>query len=139
MTPRQIELVRATFAQIAPIAPQAAAMFYARLFTLEPPLRRLFRGDLTEQGGKLMQVLGAAVAGLHKIEQLVPTLQELGRRHLAYGVVETHYDTVGEAFLWTLEQGLGAVFNDEVRDAWATAYGLLADTMKAGASLRAAA
>lgn len=139
MTPRQIELVRATFAQIAPIAPQAASMFYARLFTLEPPLRRMFRGDLTEQGGKLMQVLGAAVAGLHRIEQLVPTLHALGRRHRGYGVVDSQYDTVGTAFLWTLEQGLGALFTDEVRDAWATAYGLLADTMKEGAALREAA
>jgi len=131
--------VRGTFAQIAPVAPQAAATFYARLFTLEPPLRRMFRGNLAELGGKLMQMLGAAVAGLHGIEQLAPALHELGRRHLARGVVDAHDDIVGEAFLWTLEQSLGAAFTDEVSDAWASACGLLAGTMKAGASLQAAA
>ena len=139
MTPRQIELVRATFAEIAPRAPDAAALFYGRLFEVAPQLRALFRGDLTAQGGKLMQALAATVGGLERIDELAPALRELGRRHRGYGVADSHYEIVGGALLWTLGQGLGGKFTDEVRDAWATAYGLVADTMKAGAALRTAA
>jgi hemoglobin-like flavoprotein len=139
MTPLQIHLVRTTFASIAPSAQNVAALFYARLFEIEPTLRPLFRGDLTEQGRKLMQMLGAAVAGLDRVRELAPRLRELGRRHHEYGVRDVHYETVAVALLWTLEQGLGERFTAEVRDAWTKAYHLMADAMKAGASVRAAA
>lgn len=134
MTPRQIALVRETFAAVKPIAGTAAALFYDRLFALDPALRALFKSDMREQGAKLMQMIGVAVAGLHAPEALVPTLRGLGRRHRGYGVDDRHYDTVGEALIWTLGQGLGPAFTDEAREAWLAAYGLLAGVMQAGAA-----
>jgi hemoglobin-like flavoprotein len=77
-----------------------------------------------------MQMLTAAVKGLDRLEQLVPVVQDLGRRHAGYGVAESHYDTVGAALLWTLEMGLGKAFTAEVKDAWTAVYVLLATTMK---------
>lgn len=50
MNPRQIQLVQASFAKVAPIADTAADLFYTRLFELDPSLSRLFRGDRSEQG-----------------------------------------------------------------------------------------
>lgn len=135
MTPRQIQLVRTTFVSIAPSAKDVAARFYARLFEIAPTLRPLFRGDLTEQGRKLMQMLGVAVAGLDRARELAPMLRELGRRHHGYGVRDHHYEIVAAALLWTLEQGLGERFTGEVRDAWTEAYRLVTDAMKAGASM----
>jgi hemoglobin-like flavoprotein len=134
MTPNQIDLVRSSFARIAPAAGQVAALFYGRLFEIDPPLRRLFRGDMTEQGRKLMQVLATAVAGLDRLGELAPVLHGLGRRHAAYGVADAHYDTVAQALLWTLEQGLDVEFTLDVREAWTVAYGVLAQTMREGAS-----
>jgi len=132
MTPRQIAHVRESFASVRPIAAQASALFYGRLFELDPSLRALFRGDMDQQGRLLMQMIGVAVAGLDRLDALVPALHDLGRRHVGYGVQDAHYDTVGIALLWTLEQGLGVAFTPDVRDAWAAAYGLLAVTMQAG-------
>ena len=40
------------------------------------------------------------------------------------------YASVGSALLWTLEKGLGETFTPEVKDAWGTAYGLLASHMR---------
>lgn len=134
MTPSQIALVRENFAAVKPIAATAAALFYDRLFALDPSLRPLFKSDLGEQGAKLMQMIGVAVAGLHAPEALVPTLHGLGRRHRGYGVEDRHYATVGEALIWTLEQGLGPAFTAEARAAWLAAYGLLAGVMQAGAA-----
>jgi hemoglobin-like flavoprotein len=133
MTPRQIDLVQQTFAQVKPIASAAAEMFYARLFQLDPTLRGMFRHDMAKQGQMLMSMIGAAVTGLRNLETLSPVVRQLGARHVNYGVKTEHYGTVGIALLWTLEQGLEDDFTEEVRDAWAAAYGLLADVMQLGA------
>jgi hemoglobin-like flavoprotein len=133
MTPRQIALVRETFAAVKPIAADAADLFYDRLFALDPSLRALFKSDLRAQGAKLMQMIGVAVAGLDKLETIVPAVKALGQRHRGYGVQPAHYATVGEALLWTLGKGLGPAFTDEARDAWLAAYTLLAGAMQQGA------
>lgn len=133
MTSAEITLVRDSFRKVAPIADQAASLFYARLFELDPSLRHLFHSDMAEQGRKLMQMLGMAVAGLDRLEQLVPVVRQLGLRHAGYKVREEHYETVGEALLWTLGRGLGAAFTPDMQAAWAKAYWTLAETMKAGA------
>ena len=130
LTPHQKTLVQASFTTIAPIADDAAALFYRRLFELDPSLQRLFRGDMAEQRRNLMQMLTAAVKGLDRVDRLVPVVQDLGRRHATYGVEDRHYDTVGAALLWTLEKGLGDAFTSETKEAWATVYGILATTMK---------
>jgi len=140
LTLAQTTLVQDSFATIAPIADDAAVLFYQRLFELDPSLEPMFRGNMAEQRKKLMQMLTAAVKGLDRLDQLVPVVESLGRRHAGYGVTDAHYDTVGSALLWTLEMGLGRAFTAEVKDAWATVYGLLATTMKEAArEVRAAA
>jgi len=139
VTLRQIELVQGTFDVIAPIADDAAALFYRRLFEIDPTLRAMFKGEMAEQRRKLMQMLTAAVKGLPRLDRLVPVVEALGRRHAAYGVVDDHYDTVGAALLWTLEKGLGDAFTAEAREAWSTVYTLLATTMRNAAAKELAA
>ena len=134
MHPVQIQLVQSSFARVEPIADTAAALFYNRLFELDPSLRLMFRGNMAEQGQKLMTTLKFVVRGLPRLETLVPAVEALGRRHAGYGVADEHYDTVADALLWTLHQGLGEDFTPDVAAAWATAYGILADVMKAAAA-----
>ena len=102
MTKEQIALVQNTFDKVKPIAPAAAQLFYNRLFEVDPSLRSLFKIDMTEQGAKLMHMIGVAAAGLSHPESIASAVQDLGRRHVAYGVVDAHYQTVGGALLWTL-------------------------------------
>ena len=130
VTVAQKTLVQDSFKTIATIADDAAILFYQKLFELDPSLRPMFRGDMAEQRRKLMQMITAAVKGLDRLEQLVPVVQDLGRRHAGYGVAESHYDTVGAALLWTLEAGLGKTFTAEMKEAWTAVYVLLATTMK---------
>jgi len=130
MTPAQTTAIEASFRLVAPIAEPAAALFYAKLFALDPSLRPMFRDtDLTAQGRKLMQAIGFVVAHLRRPEALLPVVADLGRRHGGYGVRPEHYATVGAALLDTLAEGLGPDFTPEARDAWASAYGLLARVM----------
>lgn len=133
MTPQQISLIQASWASVVPIQDTAAGLFYQRLFTLDPAVRPMFKGDMQEQGRKLMKMLGTIVNSLTRLDELVPVAQDMAKRHVGYGVQPAHYDTVGAALLWTLEQGLGSAFTDDTRDAWATAYGTLASVMKEAA------
>ena len=87
-----------------------------------------------EQKKKLMQTLGYAVAGLDNLDEIVPAVQDLGKRHVDYRVKPEHYDTVGAALLWTLGQGLGEEFTPEVEAAWTEVYTTLATVMKEAAA-----
>ncbi|WP_137176855.1 globin family protein [Roseomonas sp. AR75] len=135
MTPEQVKQVEKTFRIIAPLSEMAAAIFYERLFALDPALYRLFRHvDMGTQGGKLMDAIGFVVDNLRDPRSLLPTVAELGRRHAGYGVLPGHYDTVRTALLDTLAEGLGEGFTPPVREAWASAYALLAATMQEAAA-----
>ncbi|HVK40209.1 MAG TPA: globin family protein [Candidatus Kapabacteria bacterium] len=135
MDTTQKELVQASWRKVEPIADTAASLFYDRLFTLDPALRPLFgSADPAEQRRKLMMTLGVAVRGLDAPAELIPVLEALGRRHAGYNVADAHYDTVGEALLWTLEQGLGEDFTPDVREAWTATYELVAGVMKRAAA-----
>jgi hemoglobin-like flavoprotein len=124
-----IALVQTSFEKVLPIADVAADLFYTRLFELDPSLRPMFRADITEQKKKLMQMLTVAVRGLSRLDEIVPAVQALGRRHAGYHVKPEHYATVAAALLWTLEQGLAADFTPELREAWVEVYTVLANTM----------
>ena len=134
MTPHQIELVQSSFSLVEPIIESAAMMFYDRLFQLDPSLRRMFRTPQAEQARKLAHVLTVVVKSLSRPQQILPAVEELGRRHSNYGVRPEHYATVGAALLWTLQSGLGEAFTPEVRDAWSSAYLFLSSTMQKAAA-----
>src|SRR5215471_16781421 len=131
MSPEHVTLVQETWQKVMPIADNAASLFYVRLFEIDPSTKPLFKAtDLAEQRRKLIQALTMVVRGLDRAEALVPVLANLGRRHAHYGVEDSHYDTVGAALLWTLEQGLGSAWTPEAKAAWSGAYALVADVMR---------
>ena len=139
MNVQDIALVRDSFRKIGPTADQVAALFYARLFELDPSLRGLFHGDMATQGCKFMQMIARAIGMLDDTEIITETLRQLGGRHARYGVRDEHYATVGVALLWTLEKSLGTSFTPAVKSAWTAAYALFARTMMDGAHSAATA
>jgi hemoglobin-like flavoprotein len=139
MTPIQIELIQQSFAKVAPISVQAAALFYGRLFEIAPEVKPLFRGDMAEQGRKLMATLAVVVNGLTDLKTILPAASALAKRHVAYGVMASHYAPVGAALLWTLERGLGPVWTPELAAAWTAAYTALSGFMIGEAYGRGAA
>ncbi len=129
MTPTQVSLVQSSFAKVVPIADTAAALFYDRLFTIAPSVKQMFKGDMAEQGRKLMTTLAVVVNGLTSLDAILPAAKALALRHTGYGVKPSHYASVGEALLWTLEKGLGNAWNAETASAWAGAYSTLSGFM----------
>lgn len=134
MTPEQIQLCKSSWAKVEPIADDAAGLFYQNLFEADPSLQHLFKGDMNEQGKKLMQMIGSAVRLLDKPDVLIPVVEKLGVRHVDYGVKDSHYSTVGGALLKTLSMGLGDEFTDDTEKAWTAAYAILSTTMMSAAN-----
>ena len=130
VTSGQIALVRDSFALVAPRKDEAAALFYGRLFEIAPNLRSLFKGDMAEQGRKLMAMLATAVANLDRLDTIVPAVRALGERHAGYGVHDEDYGAVAEALLWTFATALGDAFTAETREAWTAVYVVLAGQMQ---------
>ena len=134
MTPDQITLVQDSFREVVPIKEAAAALFYEKLFALDGSLKPLFReSDMKKQGAKLMAALGFVTHGLSRAETILPTVQDLARRHVGYGVEEHHYATVGQALIQTLSLAFGERFTPELRNAWLAAYGAVSGVMIAAA------
>lgn len=134
LTQEEITQVQASWEKCIPISEKAAELFYGKLFELDPELRSLFTSNIKEQGKKLMTMITVAVRGLSDLEKIVDDVKALGVRHVQYGVKDAHYDTVGEALLWTLDQGLGEDFTPELKESWTKVYLLLAGTMKEAAA-----
>jgi len=134
MTPEQITLVQSSWQKVVPIKDKAAELFYGKLFELDPALKPLFKGNMEEQGRKLMAMINTVVNKLDDLGDIVPAVQDLGKRHVTYGVKDAHYDTVGASLLWTLGAGLGDAFTNEVEAAWTEAYTILANAMKEAAA-----
>lgn len=129
MKEQHIQLVKDSFAKVAPIQVQAAALFYQRLFEIAPEVRPLFKGDMESQGKKLMNMLATAVEHLSNLDSLLPVVSDMARRHVDYGVLPEHYPLVGEALIWALKQGLGDELSAKDEEAWAEVYLLLATHM----------
>ena len=133
MTPDQIKAIQDSFLKVVPISEQAAALFYGRLFEIAPAVKPLFRGDMKEQGRKLMATLGVVVHGLANLESILPAASALAKRHVDYGVKAADYTPVGAALLWTLERGLGEQWTPQLAAAWTEAYTILSGFMIAEA------
>jgi nitric oxide dioxygenase len=130
MTPEQVQIIKLTFAQAMSSKDEVGQLFYSRLFAIAPETKPLFKGDIVAQSRKLMDTLALAISSLRDTPALMATLEALAKRHVTYGVRDEHYDKVGEALLWTLEQGLGAAFTPHAREAWTKLYATVAQVMR---------
>jgi hemoglobin-like flavoprotein len=134
MTPEQVDLVQRSWRSVLPVGGTAAELFYGKLFSLDPSIQALFRkmskDDLREQGRNLTAMISVAVGSLSKPERITLAVQQLGRRHAGYGVEQRHYELVGAALLWMLDQVLGEAFTPQVRQAWTEVYARLSNTMQ---------
>ncbi|MEO2268165.1 globin family protein [Pseudoalteromonas pernae] len=130
LSARDKQLIQSSFAKVLPIADKAAEIFYKTLFSYDPSLKHLFKGDMRKQGQMLMSTLKVAVDGLDDLEAVAGVLQKLAIRHVDYGVKMEDYTPVGNALLFTLKQGLGKDFTPQTRQAWKNVYQLIADVMR---------
>jgi hemoglobin-like flavoprotein len=135
LSPLQKRLIRRSFGAVAAQPDIAGQLFYARLFSLNPALRDLFKHDMNEQVNKFMRMIALCVSYLDDEALFVSTVEELGVRHISYGTRDEHYAIVGEALIWALSEGLGSLWTPEVRTAWIALYNMMAEVAIRGAHM----
>ena len=133
MDAHQVSLVQKSFEKAATLGEKVAEIFYAELFAIDPALRSMFKGDMKEQGKKLLTTLAFVVRSLHTPEKIIKAAQQLAVKHIDYGVTAEHYTLVGNALLRTLKKGLGEAYTPELHEAWVAAYKTLSGVMKEAA------
>lgn len=118
LTGRQKLLVRDSFDSIKEFETSVLLLFYGRLFEIAPEARALFKIDMHLQSHKLLDTFSIVIESLDHFPKILPTLQDLGRKHLDYGVQTYQYDRLRTALLWAFGQALGLEFDRETRNAW---------------------
>ena len=129
LTDRQKGLITQSFSQFEPGIQQSSKIFFERLCEVEPALGAQFTGNLDLHSDKLATVIQIAVISVKNLDSLVPMLKLLGSEYRSYGAQPEYYEIFGDVLLWTLEQGLGDAYTDEVNEAWATLYGIISEMM----------
>lgn len=128
----QIQLIQKTFNRLRPRELNLlTALFYSRLFAINPTLRPFFQQDMRPQCRKFAQFLTLVVESLEEFDQSLPTIRLLGEEHLAFGVYSEDYESFEVALLWALKEVLSTEFTPEAYDAWSAVYRLLARTTNA--------
>jgi len=128
-------LVRKTWKVYRTIDPVLVGdVFYSKLFTTTPQLKNLFYTSKEEQSKKLVDMLSMIVGRLDRMNELTEDIRQLAIRHKGYGVKFRHYDLVEDALMWTLAQGLGNDWNEEVKEAWQQCYQILSRSMQEAVS-----
>jgi nitric oxide dioxygenase len=131
MTTKNIELVKNSWALVAAMDMETVgALFYNRLFEIAPEVKPMFsKTTIPGQSKKLLAMLSYVIAKLDKLDDIIDEVAKLAQRHEGYGVKAAHYTAVGAALLWTLEQGLGTQWNEELKAAWVDVYTILSGAM----------
>ena len=129
LTSRETLLIKVSWHYAIINSEPVGLSFYQKLFELDPSLKSLFKISVDEQLQKLMGMLTSVVSSIDQLENFASDLKLLAARHIAYGVVDSHYDTAGEALLWSLEHSLGTLWSPEIKVAWSKAYGIIKEMM----------
>ena len=132
MNKANFELVKKSWATISTIDYEiVCGTFYIRLFQIAPELQHMFSNtSLTVQSVKLGCMLSYVIAKYESMDDVLQEVKALAKRHKKYGVRDEHYKAMGEALLWTLEQGLGEYWSAGLGTAWKEFYETLAAQMK---------
>lgn len=107
-------------------------VFYQNMFEAHPELKNLFNMG-NQANGSQQQSLAAAVfayaANIENSAALAPVVERIVHKHVSVGIKAEHYPIVGKYLLGAIKQILGDAATTELIDAWAEAYGLLADAL----------
>ena len=130
-----VELLEQSFAAVAPKGEQLVDTFYRRLFNDYPSVKPMFeKVEMSRQKLMLLASLKLVVDNLRKPDVLVEALEKMGSRHVGYGSLPDHYPAVGATLLASLEEVAGDLWSADLEKAWADAYGVVSETMLAGAA-----
>jgi hemoglobin-like flavoprotein len=130
LNPRQTLLIKLSWSHLSNRLEEFGETFYRILFDLEPALKPLFKNDMEGQRAKFSAMVNHIVAHVQHSEKIEGDIQNLGYRHVDYGVKPHHYDMVMIAFLLAMERKLKRKWDNETKEAWTMAFVFIIAQMK---------
>ncbi|MDE2075702.1 MAG: NO-inducible flavohemoprotein [Burkholderiales bacterium] len=126
------DLVKATAPVLKEHGVSLTRHFYARMFAHNPELIPVFNQGHQNAGAQQQALAMAVAAYAEHIDDpsvLTPVLVRVANKHASLGIRAEHYPIVGRHLLASIREVLGEAATDELVDAWAAAYGQLADVL----------
>lgn len=132
LSEKAVGIVKATAPLVAANAEAITTRFYGLMFAGDPAVRAFFNQAHQRSGTQPRALAGAIIAyasNIENLEVLGPAVELIAQKHCALMIKPEHYPIVGKHLLAAIKGVLGDAVTDEVRDAWAEAFGLLADVL----------
>lgn len=130
LSQKTIDIVKSTVPVLEKHGVDITKHFYKRMFTNHPELKNVFNQS-NQREGRQPQALAASVyaaaANIDNLESILPVVHLIAHKHRALGILPEHYPIVGENLLAAIKEVLGVAATDEIIEAWADAYGVIAD------------
>ncbi|MDM5317441.1 NO-inducible flavohemoprotein [Fictibacillus sp. b24] len=127
---RTIEIIKSTVPVLKVHGEAITSRFYEMLFQKHPELLNIFNHANQKKGlqqAALANTVYAAAANIDKLETIIPVVKQIAHKHRSLGVKPEHYPVVGENLLLAIKDVLGDAATDDIINAWAEAYGVIAD------------
>jgi nitric oxide dioxygenase len=132
VTAETIRVIKMTVPVLAAHGETLTRHFYRRMFEGNPEVKAFFNPAHQHSGGQQRALAAAICAYAENIERpaaLAGAVELIAQKHASLGVRPEHYPIVGKHLLASIREVLGAAATDEIIDAWAAAYGVLADIL----------
>lgn len=129
LSPKTIELVKATASVVAQHAESITTAMYEILFSKHPELKELFKNAEPDQHKKLAAAVVAYASNIDNLGVLSKAVEKIAQTHVRTSVKAEHYPIVGGALLEAISKVLGDAATQDILDAWGEAYFFLADIL----------
>lgn len=126
---KTIEIVKSTVPVLKEHGLEITKTFYKTMFTNNPEVKEMFNMDKQESGEQpkaLAMTILAAAQNIDNLEAILPTVKKIGSVHVNSYVKPEHYPIVGKNLLLAIKEVLGDAATEEVLNAWAEAYEVIA-------------
>jgi len=129
LSPKTVEIVKATAAPVAANAEAITTRMYEILFANHPEVKPMFENADSDQHKKLAAAVSAYAANIDNLGALSKAVEKMAATHVKVAVKPEHYPIVGVSLLSAIKDVLGDAATDEVIEAWKEAYFFLADIL----------
>ncbi|WP_066308421.1 NO-inducible flavohemoprotein [Bacillus sp. FJAT-29814] len=127
---KTIEIIKSTVPVLEQYGEQITTRFYQLMFGNHPELLNIFNHANQKQGRQQKALAGtvyAAAMYIDNLEAILPVVKQIAHKHRSLGIKPEHYPIVGKHLLLAIKDVLGEAATNEIIDAWAQAYGVIAD------------
>lgn len=125
-----IKIIQDSYKKLSDKHQETGDYLYNHLFKSSPDVSNIFKGDMKEQSMTLMKMIKTVVEGLNNVQIIMPAIQQMGNRHIDYGVSSDHFKHFKSSLLYAIEKVLGPDFNSNVKNSWSKLYDVLEEIMR---------